>query len=109
MPDRANLLYAAGGNPDDKWFDIGYEVNIRFTDDHGYLGLIVAHPPGPPGKSQIDGWCYGSITTNPQSPTDWWHLISRYPLTLSPSLKCSCGHHGWIENWRWRKEADSTS
>ena len=33
-----------------------------------------------------------------------WDLVSREPLTLSPSILCrTCGDHGFVENGRWRK------
>lgn len=30
-------------------------------------------------------------------------LLSADPLTISPSLLCRCGDHGFIENGKWRK------
>jgi hypothetical protein len=30
-----------------------------------------------------------------------WQVESLDPLTISPSLLCSCGHHGWIKQGRW--------
>jgi len=31
-----------------------------------------------------------------------WHVISKEPLTLHPSLACNqCGHHGWVQNGKW--------
>lgn len=32
-----------------------------------------------------------------------WDLVSETPLTLSPSLLCSCGEHGYIRNDTWEK------
>jgi len=37
----------------------------------------------------------GTITT--------WELLSKDPLTLSPSLLCGCGDHGFIQNGKWVK------
>ncbi len=30
-----------------------------------------------------------------------WTLESMEPLTLSPSIRCGCGHHGWIKSGKW--------
>jgi hypothetical protein len=35
----------------------------------------------------------GSIVT--------WELVSADPLTLSPSLLCECGDHGFIREGKW--------
>lgn len=33
----------------------------------------------------------------------FWEVRSWEPLTIFPSVNClTCGHHGWIENGRWR-------
>jgi len=31
----------------------------------------------------------------------FWQVDSWYPLTLSPSLLCHCGDHGYIKNGKW--------
>lgn len=38
------------------------------------------------------------VFTNPHSR---WQVISWEPLTLSPSILCSCGDHGFIRDGRW--------
>ena len=30
-----------------------------------------------------------------------WQVESWDPLTISPSIRCSCGDHGWIKAGRW--------
>ncbi len=32
-----------------------------------------------------------------------WHVESLEPLTLSPSILCKCGDHGFIRNGQWIK------
>lgn len=32
-----------------------------------------------------------------------WQVPSWEPLTVSPSLLCSCGDHGFIRNGRWER------
>jgi hypothetical protein len=31
----------------------------------------------------------------------WWTVEQKEPLTLSPSIACDCGLHGWIRNGQW--------
>jgi len=53
--------------------------------------------------------CMGGVTFDsetarriePGKPT--WTVESWEPLTLSPSLLCSCGDHGFIRDGRWVK------
>lgn len=59
------------------------------------------------------GWCCGSFFWRRpaqsvigdhgliQATGDTWQLISRDPLTLSPSFLCHCGHHGWLREGKW--------
>jgi hypothetical protein len=30
-----------------------------------------------------------------------WQVLCMEPLTLSPSLLCHCGDHGYIQGGRW--------
>lgn len=64
-------------------------------------GAIVSH-------RKPDGtYCEGGITfDSPRSrrfPDKHasWIVEQRDPLTLSPSLLCHCGDHGFIRNGRW--------
>jgi hypothetical protein len=55
-----------------------------------------------------DGTPHQGVVTveNPGSrqvfpPHPLWQVESWEPLTLSPSVLCSCGWHGWIRQGRW--------
>ena len=79
------------------------DLNPQYTDlpDVERYAADVRHlnPQGQP--------CMGYITIESEvarrigtgSPT--WDVLSWDPLTLSPSLLCSCGDHGWIRGGRW--------
>lgn len=42
------------------------------------------------------------VPENDYVPADSkWRVESYNPITLSPSLLCPCGHHGYIRNDRW--------
>ena len=86
-------------------FDLGHGVRIQswIVDDAGNrIGLIERHP----GKNGED--CAGSVRFDtPEAhaafkrPGAFWQVLSWEPLTLSPSLLCSCGNHGWILDGKW--------
>jgi hypothetical protein len=64
-------------------------------------GAIVSHAT-PDGR-----YCEGAITLDsPRSAGAFaghprWTVEQRDPLTLSPSLLCHCGDHGWIRDGKW--------
>lgn len=74
-------------------------------------GALITHPPGP--KANPAHWggkiCKGAIVfesetqrrIEPQKPA--WKVDCWKPLTISPSVLCSCGDHGWIRNGKWVK------
>lgn len=109
--------------------DLGHDHSLRFTcwapdrsiqanaeryagvPDVDRWGAIVRHRVGPNGPGmpadQSTGWCEGVITfdgpvqqqVHPGAPM--WTVESWEPLTLSPSLLCHCGDHGFIREGRW--------
>lgn len=48
-------------------------------------------------------WCLGiiPITGRARPEATSWEMSSEDPLTLSPSLLCSCGDHGFIRDGGW--------
>jgi len=58
-------------------------------------GLIVAHMEG-------DQVCAASMFWRKAPPIAMWTVHSLDPLHLEPSLKCSCGHHGFIREGKWQ-------
>lgn len=80
--------------------DIGHDMRIMFTERHGArVGLIESHRT-PEGRE-----CYGAVTFDvPQAEGlkgPRWTVESWEPLTISPSVLCSCGHHGFIRAGAW--------
>ena len=84
-------------------------INPQYADlvDVERYGAIVEHPPGPKYKGD-SGKCEGYIhfklpsharLLSPKEPT--WTVQSWEPLTLTPSLLCSCGDHGFIRGGKW--------
>jgi hypothetical protein len=71
-------------------------------------GLIYCHPDAADAPEREGDACYGTVLFRlpeleyafPGRPT--WEVVQWEPLTLSPSLRCSCGHHGFIREGRWQ-------
>lgn len=53
-------------------------------------------------------WAAGFVAFTGRTTPEWWRsssptweVLSEDPLTLSPSILCSCGHHGFIRAGKW--------
>lgn len=50
-------------------------------------------------------WCMGGITLDVPAAEGLsgarWQVQSMAPLTVSPSLLCQCGDHGFIRDGKW--------
>lgn len=107
--------------------DLGHDHTLRFTSwspdralnpqydgipDVKRYGAIIRHRPGPHPIIPVDneyfsGWCEGGVTfdgevqrqISPNHPR--WAVESWEPLTISPSVLCSCGDHGFVRNGQW--------
>lgn len=78
-------------------------LNPQYADlpDNPRIGATVRHRT-PQGE-----WCLGGILFDcEQTRRGWpdrpmWTVESWEPLTVSPSLLCHCGDHGFIRSGRW--------
>jgi hypothetical protein len=85
------------------WLDDNHAVTWTYIDGQVNGGLFWHRVPER-NDSATPGWCVGGFRIphekNPvNAPT--WTLESRDPMTLSPSLLCGCGHHGFIRDGKW--------
>lgn len=78
----------------------------RYGAEPEHAGVIVRHPLHP--DDQVCAWlgyCHGwvafDIPANAADTGAKWTVLSQDPLTLSPSLLCHCGDHGFIQGGRW--------
>lgn len=99
-----------------KTIDLGLGHTLRFTvwkpdrelnpqfdgiPDADPIGAIISHAK-PDGST-----CEGSILFDCDASRmafvgqDRWTVESWEPLTLSPSLLCSCGDHGFVREGKW--------
>lgn len=73
---------------------------------------IIRHPLHPDDDQQYcreRGYCEGAVHPDTpevrqiMNPKALWQVGSWDPLTLSPSVLCHCGDHGWIRDGKWVK------
>lgn len=83
------------------------ELNPQYDGipDVERFGLIIIHPSksNPAGPPCVGGITFdGEVQRRLNMPDRaLWQVESWEPLTISPSLLCFCGDHGWIRNGRW--------
>lgn len=88
-------------------WDPDLELNPQYAHLAGKLparvtGIVKHSLPGVSGEP----YCEGAITfdtpiARSQFKGPFWTVHSWEPLTLTPSLLCHCGDHGFITNGRW--------
>jgi hypothetical protein len=77
----------------------------KFADEYpARIGAIVTH------RDEGD-WCDGFLffdvpmahqfNSAREEGKHYWQVESWDPLTLSPSIKCHCGDHGFVRQGRW--------
>lgn len=81
------------------------ELNPQYDGipDVERIGAVIDHISKQTGKP-----CSGGVTFDSDvarrigyQPGRLWQVESWEPLTISPSVLCSCGDHGFIRNGRW--------
>jgi hypothetical protein len=89
--------------PSGTWIDIGNDFAIRFTSWHMHdrAGIEFRHTK-PNGTEHITNLCFDLDGIRQHFRGRYcWKVISFEPLSLHPSLHCSCGTHGWITEGKW--------
>lgn len=103
--------------------DLGFGYSYRtFTcegNDDEPIGVIVTGPAAPqckfqkPGQNPASpGRCAGGchfenapvnfLRKSDGSLRPTWKVVSKNPLSMTPSIKCGCdGQHGYITEGRW--------
>lgn len=83
--------------------DIGGDHTLVLVTPYGAdepTGADVKHLT-PDGKPCI-GWILFDTSANRDWPAERkWQVESWDPITLSPSLLCRCGDHGFVRNGTW--------
>jgi hypothetical protein len=93
--------------PAAKWIDLGHDVAMRWEPMRARV--LLRHPAG-----ALLEWlragdeCHAMICLDSAEGLEvsgghekTWHLESFEPLTVSPSILCGCGWHGFIREGRW--------
>lgn len=65
-------------------------------------GATIKHPNSKTGEPCL-GVIHFDIPSLPVPIDHKWKVESWEPLTLLPSILCSCGDHGFIRNGKWEK------
>jgi len=74
---------------------------VTFTEKNGErVGGLLWHRVAVREDSATPGWCVGGFQWKGETGP-LWTLESMEPLTLSPSILCGCGHHGFVRNGKW--------
>lgn len=99
--------------------DLGHEHYAYFTawapdrdlnpqyegiEDVECFGLTIEHPSkSTPGQKCVSGITFDTPTARRLKVREngLWQVESWDPLTVSPSLLCMCGDHGFIRSGRW--------
>lgn len=80
------------------------ELNQQYegVPDVERYGLEILHL-SPAGESCVSFVTFAGDVQRRVEPDrrNTWTVESRDPLTLSPSVLCSCGDHGFIRDGRW--------
>jgi hypothetical protein len=102
--------------------DLGHDHVLRFhqwspdrdlnpqydgVPDVERFGASIEHPSAQTGKTCVGGITFDTpevqvvkaVSKGFNGPV--WQVESWQPLTVSPSVLCSCGDHGFIRNGRW--------
>jgi len=82
--------------------DRGINPQYEGIPDVDRWGVLIYH------RNPAGEWCAGFCTfagdvqrrVQPDRP-NVWQVESWDPLTISPSVLCSCGDHGFIRGGRW--------
>lgn len=91
----------------------GVSTEQRIDLGHNHVAVLVtpdgdSHPTGmhvehltPDGKA-CTGWIAFDVPEHDWLPPEGkWQVESWEPLTVSPSLLCNCGDHGFVRSGRW--------
>ena len=101
MKERILPDWAADNQKHVVWLDDDHAVTWTFDkgEDEPCGGLIW-HRTENDVTSATPGWCVGGFFYR-GNHTPLWTLENKDPLTLSPSILCGCGHHGFIREGKW--------
>lgn len=83
-------------------FPLDFGRNVRgcflHSDKGKEIGILFVH------RLPNDGTCGGSVYWEKgwvKGNDSIWALESLEPLTISPSIQCSCMFHGFIKQGKW--------
>lgn len=82
--------------------DLGNDAFYKKALDRDDNWIAITHWHKNSEGKLCGGWVPFNVESEYILPgTPKWEVESREPLTMSPSLLCGCGNHGFIRNGRW--------
>ena len=93
------------------WLPEWAKIDLRLDDNNALQFIHWKDDPEPYGANWFhrsdakpNGWCMGGFQWHKPDERihgPLWDLVSWEPLTVSPSLLCGCGAHGFIRDGKW--------
>lgn len=91
--------------PADFDLDLGHDHYLQWQTYEGRrAGALIEHPAGGKDHQPAGSYCAGGISWVPgfRSANPWTiEGEADEHLTVSPSVLCSCGDHGFIRDGKW--------
>jgi len=89
------------------WDEREFQADFPINFGKGHRGHLVYKGTQPIGiveahRLESGEICAGTIYWVPQADKPVWALESLEPLTVTPSVRCDCGTHGYIRNGQWQ-------
>ena len=75
---------------------VSYGTKVMLGEDTEVGGILRHSDPRNPAATHS---CAIAWVWTEHQPV--WTLVTREPLTLTPSIQCYCGLHGHITNGKW--------
>jgi hypothetical protein len=79
------------------------ELNPQYDGipDELKAGVIIDHPHAKTGETCSGVATFDVPAMRALGREPLWEVESWEPLTISPSVLCSCGDHGFVRSGRW--------
>lgn len=86
--------------------DLGDDHKLLWTGDASgrRTGAVIEHLSGGEDHKPAGSYCAGGVSwVEGGRPGPVWHLEGEADehITLSPSIRCGCGDHGFIRDGKW--------
>lgn len=84
--------------------DLGNQHWLQWQYKDGQIvGALIEHPAGGNDHQEKGSYCAGGVNFSKDWRGPVWDVDGELDehLTISPSVLCSCGDHGFIKDGKW--------